>query len=137
MRFKHCFIRRLQAARSLLGKLLSSFLTKLSHISKHIQDLIQSAEHGKDMRTSRESSMKDISYSPLKADVSHKSSATVLAELPLLYLQCVPEEEKELSDTRQLILTLLMGLKTLLFSVCHFSRSTQLQVPSGTVENSQ
>ena len=79
--------------------------------------------------------MKDIPYSPLNADASQEVSAKAFGALPLLYLQCVPEEEKELSDTKQLILTLLMGLKTLLFSICHYNRSTQLQVASGMVRN--
>lgn len=86
-------------ARILLGRILDAFVGKFSTFKRTIPQLLEECEEGKDRGTLRSK-----------------------LELPIqtvLNLQVPVEHSKEVSDCKNLIKTLVMGMKTIIWSITH------------------
>ncbi|XXG86133.1 hypothetical protein AAC387_Pa11g1088 [Persea americana] len=112
-------------ARTLLGRILDAFVGKFGTFKRTIPQLLEEGEEGRDRCTLR--------------------SKLELPVQAVLNLQAPLEHSKEVSDCKHLIKTLVMGMKTIIWSIahCHLPRSqvppssnsfTQMQVsPSSNV----
>ncbi|GAB4848475.1 hypothetical protein Ancab_003180 [Ancistrocladus abbreviatus] len=86
-------------ARILLGRILDAFVGKFSTFKRTIPQLLEEGEDGKD-----------------------RASLRSRLELPVqvvLNLQVPTEHSKEVNDCKQLIKTLVMGMKTIIWSITH------------------
>ncbi|KAH9611581.1 hypothetical protein KSS87_004438 [Heliosperma pusillum] len=86
-------------ARILLVRILDSFVGKFSTFKRTIPQLLEESEEGKD-----------------------RSSLKAKLELPVqavLNLQVPTEHSKEISDCRHLVKTLIMGMKTIFWTITH------------------
>ncbi|KAJ7564762.1 hypothetical protein O6H91_02G032300 [Diphasiastrum complanatum] len=101
-----------EEGRALLGRILDAFVSKFGTLKHNIPQLLEGVD-GEDTK-------------------EHLSLRSRL-ELPVqaaLNLQVPPEHAKEVSDCKQLIKTLIMGMKTLVWSIGHTHlNATQMQVP--------
>lgn len=128
---------RPQVARTLLGKLLDSFISKLSSIAKRIPKLLKANNIAASKKNERKGSTKGLPLSPLPDLPEEPPVAQEMPSVPVLYQQTVADEEKEVNDTRHLLQTLMMGIKTLLFSISHYNRAQQVQVVAGASSTRQ
>lgn len=101
-----------EEGRALLGRILDAFVSKFSTFKRTIPQLIEDCEDGKE-------------HCSLRSKLELPVQAALNLQMPL-------EHSKELSDCKQLIKTLVMGMKTLVWSITHVNAS-QMQVsqPSG------
>lgn len=116
----------------LLVKILESFVARLSSIAKHVPQLLAGKEEAAKVRQARQECTPSMSYAPRprqSAPQPDMSTSATPSRHAVLYLQTVPEPEKELTDTRQLLQTLVIGMKTLLFSITHYGPRAQGAVP--------
>ncbi|CAL2274022.1 unnamed protein product [Prunus armeniaca] len=86
-------------ARILLGRILDAFVGKFSTFKRTIPQLLEEAEEGKDRATLR--------------------SKLELPVQAVLNLQVTVEHSKEVNDCKHLIKTLVMGMKTIIWSITH------------------
>lgn len=86
-------------ARILLGRILDAFVGKFSTFKRTIPQLLEEGEEGKDRATLR--------------------SKLELPVQAVLNLQVPMEHSKEVSDCKHLIKTLVMGMKTIIWSITH------------------
>ncbi|KAM1426046.1 hypothetical protein TB2_017954 [Malus domestica] len=86
-------------ARILLGRILDAFVGKFSTFKRTIPQLLEEAEEGKDRATLR--------------------SKLELPVQAVLNLQITVEHSKEVNDCKHLIKTLVMGMKTIIWSITH------------------
>ncbi|KAI4327728.1 hypothetical protein L6164_020154 [Bauhinia variegata] len=86
-------------ARILLGRILDAFVGKFSTFKRTIPQLLEEGEEGKDRATLR--------------------SKLELPVQAVLNLQVPVEHSKEVNDCKHLIKTLVMGMKTILWSITH------------------
>lgn len=86
-------------ARILLGRILDAFVGKFSTFKRTIPQLLEEGEEGKDQFTLR--------------------SKLELPVQAVLNLQVPVEHSKEVSDCKHLIKTLVMGMKTIIWSITH------------------
>ncbi|KAI3989472.1 hypothetical protein MKX01_022747 [Papaver californicum] len=111
-------------ARSLLGRILDAFVGKFSTFKRTIPQLLEEGEEGKDRSTLR-----------LKLEIPVQA---------VLNLQAPLEHSKEVTDCKHLIKTLVMGMKTIIWSITHahlpraqvspsvHGAHPQMQVPSSS-----
>ncbi|KAE9606640.1 putative transcription-associated protein [Lupinus albus] len=99
-------------ARVLLGRILDAFVGKFSTFKHTIPQLLEEGEEGKDRATLR--------------------SKLELPVQAVLSLQVPVEHSKEVNDCKHLIKTLVMGMKTIIWSIthAHSPRSQVLVTPS-------
>ncbi|KAJ4961477.1 hypothetical protein NE237_021387 [Protea cynaroides] len=92
-------------ARVLLGRILDAFVGKFSTFKRTIPQLVEEGEEGKERST-------------LRAKLELPVQAVLNLQVPL-------EHSKEVSDCKHLIKTLVMGMKTIIWSIthCHLSRN--------------
>ncbi|KAL8246880.1 hypothetical protein R6Q59_008096 [Mikania micrantha] len=86
-------------ARILLGRILDAFVGKFSTFKRSIPQLLEDGEEGKDRST-------------LKAKLELPVQAVLNIQVPV-------EHSKEVSDCKNLIKTLVMGMKTIIWSITH------------------
>jgi transformation/transcription domain-associated protein len=86
-------------ARVLLGRILDAFVGKFNTFKRTIPQLLEEGEEGKDRSTLR--------------------SKLELPVQAVLNLQVPVEHSKEVSDCKHLIKTLVMGMKTIIWSITH------------------
>ncbi|CAK9157021.1 unnamed protein product [Ilex paraguariensis] len=86
-------------ARILLGRILDAFVGKFSTFKRTIPQLLEEGEEGKDRSTLR--------------------SKLELPVQAVLNLQVPVEHSKEVGDCKHLIKTLVMGMKTIIWSITH------------------
>lgn len=86
-------------ARILLGRILDAFVGKFSTFKRTIPQLLEEGEEGKERATLR--------------------SKLELPVQAVLNLQVPVEHSKEVSDCKNLIKTLVMGMKTIIWSITH------------------
>ncbi|KAJ0907922.1 putative non-specific serine/threonine protein kinase [Helianthus annuus] len=86
-------------ARILLGRILDAFVGKFSTFKRTIPQLLEDGEEGKDRST-----LKSKLELPVQA---------------VLNIQVLVEHSKEVSDCKHLIKTLVMGMKTIIWSITH------------------
>ncbi|KAI9394585.1 hypothetical protein POPTR_005G114300v4 [Populus trichocarpa] len=86
-------------ARILLGRILDAFVGKFSTFKRTIPQLLEEGEDGKERATLR--------------------SKLELPVQAVLNLQVPVEHSKEVSDCKNLIKTLVMGMKTIIWSITH------------------
>ncbi|XP_048334555.2 uncharacterized protein LOC107424364 isoform X2 [Ziziphus jujuba] len=86
-------------ARILLGRILDAFVGKFSTFKRTIPQLLEEGEEGKDRATLR--------------------SKLELPVQAVLNLQVPVEHSKEVNDCKHLIKTLVMGMKTIIWSITH------------------
>lgn len=86
-------------ARILLGRILDAFVGKFSTFKRTIPQLLEEVEEGKDHPTLR--------------------SKLELPVQAVLNLQVPVEHSKEVNDCKNLIKTLVMGMKTIIWSITH------------------
>ncbi|XP_044463478.1 transformation/transcription domain-associated protein-like isoform X2 [Mangifera indica] len=86
-------------ARILLGRILDAFVGKFSTFKRTIPQLLEEGEEGKDRATLR--------------------SKLELPVQAVLNLQVPVEHSKEVTDCKNLIKTLVMGMKTIIWSITH------------------
>ncbi|CAI0392859.1 unnamed protein product [Linum tenue] len=86
-------------ARVLLGRILDAFVGKFSTFKRTIPQLLEEGEEGKERATLR--------------------SKLELPVQAVLNLQVPVEHSKEVSDCKNLIKTLVMGMKTIIWSITH------------------
>nr|KYP66863.1 Transformation/transcription domain-associated protein [Cajanus cajan] len=86
-------------ARILLGRILDAFVGKFSTFKRTIPQLLEEGEEGKDRATLR--------------------SKLELPVQAVLALQVPVEHSKEVNDCKHLIKTLVMGMKTIIWSITH------------------
>ncbi|RYQ79865.1 hypothetical protein Ahy_Scaffold1g106653 isoform A [Arachis hypogaea] len=86
-------------ARVLLGRILDAFVGKFSTFKRTIPQLLEEGEEGKDRTTLR--------------------SKLELPVQAVLNLQVPVEHSKEVNDCKHLIKTLVMGMKTIIWSITH------------------
>ncbi|XP_059645489.1 uncharacterized protein LOC132287044 [Cornus florida] len=98
-------------ARILLGRILDAFVGKFSTFKRMIPQLLEEGEDGKDRSTLR--------------------SKLELPVQAILNLQVPVEHSKEVSDCKHLIKTLVMGMKTIIWSITH-AHLPRSQVSSST-----
>ncbi|KAH1158068.1 hypothetical protein GLYMA_11G077000v4 [Glycine max] len=107
-------------ARILLGRILDAFVGKFSTFKRTIPQLLEEGEEGKDRATLR--------------------SKLELPVQAVLALQVPVEHSKEVNDCKHLIKTLVMGMKTIIWSITHahsprpqalVSPSSNLSPPQG------
>ncbi|XLR64513.1 hypothetical protein S83_015185 [Arachis hypogaea] len=97
-------------ARVLLGRILDAFVGKFSTFKRTIPQLLEEGEEGKDRTTLR--------------------SKLELPVQAVLNLQVPVEHSKEVNDCKHLIKTLVMGMKTIIWSITHaHSPRSQVLVP--------
>ncbi|KAG6555625.1 hypothetical protein Mapa_002860 [Marchantia paleacea] len=99
-----------EEGRALLGRILDAFVSKFGTLKHMIPQLLEGGD---------------------TEDGKERPSLRSRLELPVqsaLNLPVPPEHSKEVSDCKQLIKTLIMGMKTLVWSITHFN-ATQMQVP--------
>ncbi|GLJ07095.1 hypothetical protein SUGI_0058030 [Cryptomeria japonica] len=96
-----------EEGRALLGRILDAFVSKFGTIKHTIPQLIEDCEDGKE-------------HCSLRSKLELPVQAALNLQTPL-------EHSKELSDCKQLIKTLVMGMKTLVWSITHVN-SSQMQV---------
>ncbi|XP_024180311.1 transformation/transcription domain-associated protein isoform X2 [Rosa chinensis] len=102
-------------ARILLGRILDAFVGKFSTFKRTIPQLLEEAEEGKDRATLR--------------------SKLELPVQAVLNVQVTVEHSKEVNDCKHLIKTLVMGMKTIIWSIthAHLPRSQVLVSPSSSL----
>ncbi|KAI4314757.1 hypothetical protein L6164_027634 [Bauhinia variegata] len=102
-------------ARILLGRILDAFVGKFSTFKRTIPQLLEEGEEGKDHATLR--------------------SKLELPVQAVLNLHVPVEHSKEVNDCKHLIKTLVMGMKTILWSIthAHLPRSQVTGQPSSSV----
>ncbi|KAE8707127.1 hypothetical protein F3Y22_tig00110387pilonHSYRG00919 [Hibiscus syriacus] len=98
-------------ARVLLGRILDAFVGKFSTFKRTIPQLLKEGEEGKDRPTLR--------------------SKLELPVQAVLNLQVPVEHSKEVGDCKNLIKTLVVGMKTIIWSITH-SHLPRSQVSSST-----
>ncbi|XWS45545.1 hypothetical protein CRYUN_Cryun15aG0145700 [Craigia yunnanensis] len=98
-------------ARVLLGRILDAFVGKFSTFKRTIPQLLEEGEEGKDRPTLR--------------------SKLELPVQAVLNLQVPVEHSKEVSDCKNLIKTLVVGMKTIIWSITH-AHLPRSQVSSST-----
>ncbi|GLU19769.1 hypothetical protein SLE2022_359970 [Rubroshorea leprosula] len=98
-------------ARILLGRILDAFVGKFSTFKRTIPQLLEEGEDGKDRPTLR--------------------SKLELPVQAVLNLQVPVEHSKEVNDCKNLIKTLVMGMKTIIWSITH-AHLPRSQVSSST-----
>ncbi|KAE8010614.1 hypothetical protein FH972_006971 [Carpinus fangiana] len=86
-------------ARVLLGRILDAFVGKFSTFKRTIPQLLEEGEEGKDRATMR--------------------SKLELPVQAVLSVQAPVEHSKEVNDCKNLIKTLVMGMKTIIWSITH------------------
>ncbi|KAM6591803.1 hypothetical protein CsatA_014408 [Cannabis sativa] len=86
-------------ARILLGRILDAFVGKFSTFKRTIPQLLEEGEDGKDRVT-------------LKAKLELPVQAVLNVQVPV-------EHSKEVNDCKHLIKTLVMGMKTIIWSITH------------------
>lgn len=86
-------------ARVLLGRILDAFVGKFSTFKRTIPQLLEEGEDGKDRLT-------------LRSKLELPVQAVLNLQVPLEY-------SKEVSDCKHLIKTLVMGMKTIIWSITH------------------
>ncbi|KVI08775.1 Armadillo-type fold [Cynara cardunculus var. scolymus] len=86
-------------ARILLGRILDAFVGKFSTFKRSIPQLLEDGEEGKDRST-------------LKSKLELPVQAVLNIQVPV-------EHSKEVSDCKHLIKTLVMGMKTIIWSITH------------------
>ncbi|KAK6924485.1 PIK-related kinase, FAT, partial [Dillenia turbinata] len=86
-------------ARALLGRILDAFVGKFSTFKRTIPQLLEDGEEGTDRSTLR--------------------SKLELPVQAVLNLQVPTEHSKEVNDCKHLIKTLVMGMKTIIWSITH------------------
>ncbi|XP_075655312.1 uncharacterized protein LOC142625565 isoform X3 [Castanea sativa] len=106
-------------ARILLGRILDAFVGKFSTFKRTIPQLLEEGEEGKDRATLR--------------------SKLELPVQAVLNLQVPVEHSKEVNDCKHLIKTLVMGMKTIIWSIthAHLPRSQVLVSPSSNMPATQ
>ncbi|KAJ7953120.1 Transformation/transcription domain-associated protein [Quillaja saponaria] len=106
-------------ARVLLGRILDAFVGKFSTFKRTIPQLLEEGEEGKDRLTLR--------------------SKLELPVQAVLNLQVPVEHSKEVNDCKHLIKTLVMGMKTIIWSIthAHLPRSQVLVPPSPNLPSPQ
>ncbi|XP_043711461.1 transformation/transcription domain-associated protein-like [Telopea speciosissima] len=106
-------------ARVLLGRILDAFVGKFSTFKRTIPQLLEEGEEGKERLTLR--------------------SKLELPVQAVLNLQVPVEHSKEISDCKHLIKTLVMGMKTIIWSIthCHLSRTQVSPSAHGTHQQMQ
>ncbi|OIV92684.1 hypothetical protein TanjilG_18035 [Lupinus angustifolius] len=106
-------------ARILLGRILDAFVGKFSTFKRTIPQLLEEGEEGKDRTTLR--------------------SKLELPVQAVLNLQVPVEHSKEVNDCKHLIKTLVMGMKTIIWSIthAHSPRSQVLVSPPPNLPPSQ
>ncbi|XP_057972938.1 transcription-associated protein 1-like isoform X2 [Malania oleifera] len=97
-------------ARILLGRILDAFVGKFSTFKRTIPQLLEEGEDGKDRVTLR--------------------SKLELPVQAVLNLQVPVEHSKEVSDCKHLIKTLVMGMKTIIWSITHARPPRSQVLPS-------
>ncbi|XP_043814591.1 transformation/transcription domain-associated protein isoform X2 [Manihot esculenta] len=102
-------------ARILLGRILDAFVGKFSTFKRTIPQLLEEGEEGRERATLR--------------------SKLELPVQAVLNLQVPVEHSKEVSDCKNLIKTLVMGMKTIIWSIthAHLPRSQALVSPSSNL----
>ncbi|XP_061345668.1 uncharacterized protein LOC133291419 isoform X3 [Gastrolobium bilobum] len=104
-------------ARILLGRILDAFVGKFSTFKRTIPQLLEEGEEGKDRATLR--------------------SKLELPVQAVLNLQVPVEHSKEVNDCKHLIKTLVMGMKTIIYSITHaHSPRSQVMKPQVLVSPS-
>ncbi|KAJ7563398.1 hypothetical protein O6H91_03G108600 [Diphasiastrum complanatum] len=101
-----------EEGRALLVRILDAFVSKFGTLKHNIPQLLEGVDGD---------------------DTKERQSLRSRLELPVqaaLNLQVPPEHAKEVSDCKQLIKTLIMGMKTLVWSITHLN-VTQMQVAQG------
>ncbi|KAK6237341.1 hypothetical protein QUC31_002810 [Theobroma cacao] len=98
-------------ARVLLGRILDAFVGKFSTFKRTIPQLLEEGEEGKDRPTLR--------------------SKLELPVQAVLNIQVPVEHSKEVSDCKNLIKTLVVGMKTIIWSITH-AHLPRSQVSSST-----
>ncbi|XP_076887806.1 uncharacterized protein LOC143538050 [Bidens hawaiensis] len=98
-------------ARVLLGRILDAFVGKFSTFKRTIPQLLEDGEEGKDRST-------------LKSKLELPVQAVLNIQVPV-------EHSKEVSDCKHLIKTLVMGMKTIIWSITH-AHLPRSQVPPST-----
>ncbi|KAL6959953.1 non-specific serine,threonine protein kinase [Sarracenia purpurea var. burkii] len=86
-------------ARILLGRILDAFVGKFNTFKRTIPQLLEEGEEGKDRST-------------LKSKLELPVQAVLNVQVPV-------EHSKEVSDCKNLIRTLVMGMKTIIWSITH------------------
>ncbi|KAG6647142.1 hypothetical protein I3843_07G057100 [Carya illinoinensis] len=86
-------------ARILLGRILDAFVGKFSTFKRTIPQLLEEGEEGKDRAT-------------LRSKLELPVQAVLSVQVPV-------EHSKEVSDCKNLIKTLVMGMKTIIWSITH------------------
>ncbi|EHA8588761.1 hypothetical protein COCNU_scaffold006566G000100 [Cocos nucifera] len=106
-------------ARVLLGRLLDAFVGKFGTFKRVVPQLLEEGEEGKERSNLR-----------LKLEVAIQA---------VLNLQAPPEYSKEVSDYKNLIKTLVMGMKTIIWSItnCHMPRQQVSPSSHGTHQQVQ
>ncbi|XP_038988658.1 transformation/transcription domain-associated protein-like isoform X2 [Phoenix dactylifera] len=106
-------------ARVLLGRLLDAFVGKFGTFKRIVPQLLEEGEEGKERSNLR-----------LKLEVAIQA---------VLNLQASPEYSKEVSDYKNLIKTLVMGMKTIIWSItnCHMPRPQVSPSSHGTHQQVQ
>jgi transformation/transcription domain-associated protein len=121
-----------ETGRGMLQRILESFVSKLTSIAKRMPELLASKAEGVAQRKKREESTPSVPYRPRPRLTGSQPQLEDLppgAPYPVLYTHTVPEPEKEVTDTRQLMQTLIMGMKTLLFSINHYGPRSHAGMP--------
>ncbi|XP_031399627.1 transformation/transcription domain-associated protein isoform X2 [Punica granatum] len=106
-------------ARILLGRILDAFVGKFSTFKRTIPQLLEEGEDGKERAT-------------LKAKLELPVQAVLNMQVPI-------EHAKEVNDCKHLIKTLVMGMKTIIWSIthAHIPRPQVLVSPSTSMPASQ
>ncbi|XP_010268349.1 PREDICTED: transformation/transcription domain-associated protein-like [Nelumbo nucifera] len=101
-------------ARILLGKILDAFVGKFGTFKRTIPQLLEEGEEGRERST-------------LRSKLELPVQAVLNVQVPL-------EHSKEVSDCKHLIKTLVMGMKTIIWSIthAHFPRTQVSPTPHGT-----
>uniref|UniRef100_A0A7I4F837 Non-specific serine/threonine protein kinase n=1 Tax=Physcomitrium patens TaxID=3218 RepID=A0A7I4F837_PHYPA len=103
-----------EEGRALLGRILDAFVSKFGTLKHSIPQLLE--EDGEDRKERR--TLRSRLELPVQA---------------ALNLQVPPEHSKEVMDCKQLLKTLIMGMKTLVWSITHFNATPLPQMNNAPV----
>ena len=112
--------------RALLGRILETFVSKLEALRPIAKRLI--AEQKRREEEAKAAATKEDSEGAAVAKADKGKEGEGEKKRELLYLQTsVQAHAKEMHDCRQLLRTVVMGMKTLMWSVTNFNRLTDQQ----------
>ncbi|KAK9813301.1 hypothetical protein WJX72_012102 [[Myrmecia] bisecta] len=110
-------LRNCEAYRQQLTGILDTFIAKFSTLRRQVPKLLAAAKVEQAKAEKRKAAMRAPPKGP------------ALRERPVLHTETPSDKLKELHDTRQLLQTLVMGMKTLLFSITSYGNCTPPRPP--------